>query len=417
MKIAVVGTGISGLVASYLLSNEHDLTVFEANDYIGGHTHTASVEVEGASYEVDMGFIVFNERNYPNFIKLLKHLDVASQPSDMSFSVSSEKTGLEYRGSSLNTLFAQRKNLFRPWFHRMILEILRFGRESRKLLDEEASRITVGEYLEQGKYSPQFAEHYIVPMGSAIWSANPDMMMQFPARFFVQFFKNHGFLGTTRDMPIWRTVRGGSRRYVDPITEPFRDRIRLNCPVRRIRRSGDGVEVQHAGGDVERFDRVVIATHSDQALRLLSDPSDAETEILGSIGYQDNEVVLHTDESLLPREKRAWASWNYTVPLEPRDRVAVTYNMNMLQSIESTRTFCVSLNLTETIDPDKILRRAVFDHPVYTFATIDAQKRRHEISGVNNTYYCGAYWGFGFHEDGVKSGLAVAEHFGKGLSS
>jgi predicted NAD/FAD-binding protein len=413
MKIAVVGTGISGLVASYLLSEEHDLTVFEANDYIGGHTHTASVEVDGVPYSIDMGFIVFNERNYPNFTKLLNRLDVASQPSDMSFSVSSERTGLEYRGSSLNTLFAQRKNLFRPSFHKMILEILRFGRESQTILDNESSRVTMGEYLERGGYSAGFAEHYIVPMGSAIWSAKPDMIMRFPARTFVQFFKNHGFLGTTRDMPMWRTVKGGSQRYVEPITKPFRDRIRLSCPVRCIRRSEDGIDIEHAGGDVERFDRVVIATHSDQALRLLSDPSDAELEILGAIGYQQNEVVLHTDERLLPRQRRAWASWNYTAPREPLVRVAVTYNMNMLQSIESSRTFCVTLNRTDKIDPETFLRRAIFDHPVYTFDTIDAQKRRHEISGVNNTFYCGAYWGFGFHEDGVKSGLAVAEHFGK----
>jgi predicted NAD/FAD-binding protein len=415
MKIAVVGTGISGLVVSYLLSDEHDLTVFEANTYIGGHTHTAEVEVDGIPYHIDMGFIVFNERNYPNFTKLLSQLGVESQVSDMSFSVTSEKTGLEYRGSSLNTLFAQRKNLFRPSFHKMILEILRFGRESQRILDDPSNRLTMGEYLEQGKYSHDFAEHYITPMGSAIWSANPGTMMRFPARYFVQFFKNHGFLGTTRDMPVWRTVTGGSHRYVDPITRPFRDRIRLGCPVRCIRRSPDGVEIEHAGGEVERFDRVVIATHSDQALRLLSDPSDAEREVLGAIGYQENEVVLHTDERLLPRERRAWASWNYIAPKEPAERVAVTYNMNMLQGIDSPHTFCVTLNRTKHINPEKILRRVDFDHPVYTFESTDAQKRRHEISGVNNTFFCGAYWTFGFHEDGVKSGLAVAEHFGKSL--
>jgi predicted NAD/FAD-binding protein len=398
-----------------MLAEEHDLTLFEANDYIGGHTYTASVEVDGVSYDIDMGFIVFNERNYPSFTKLLNRLGVASQPSDMSFSVSSKKTGLEYRGSSLNTLFAQRKNLFRPSFHKMIIEILRFGRESQAVLDDPSSRITMGDYLEQSGYSAAFAENYIVPMGAAIWSAKPGIMMGFPARYFVQFFKNHGFLGTTRDMPQWRTVKGGSHRYIAPIARSFRDRIRLSRPIRCIRRGRDGVDIEHAGGDVERFDRVVIATHSDQALRLLSDPTNAEREILGAIRYQENEVVLHTDERLLPRERRAWASWNYTVPREPVERVAVTYNMNMLQSIESPHTFCVTLNHTETIEPAKILRRVVFDHPVYTLDTIDAQKRRDEISGVNNTFYCGAYWSFGFHEDGVKSGLAVAEHFGKRL--
>jgi predicted NAD/FAD-binding protein len=413
MRIAVVGTGISGLTVSHLLSEDHQLTVFEAGSYVGGHTHTIEVDSNGSTIPVDTGFIVFTEVNYPNFCKLLGNLDVASQPSDMSFSVSSEKTGLEYRGSSLNTLFAQRRNLFNLSFHRMLLEILRFNRESRHLLEEESSRTTLGEFLESGKHSRTFRDNYIVPMGSAIWSANPQIMDRFPARYFVQFLKNHGFLNI-KEMPPWRTVRGGSHRYVDAITRSLRSQIRLNHPVRTIQRFQDHVEVRSDSG-TERFDRVVIATHSDQALRLLADPSQAEREVLGKIPYQENDTVLHTDEALLPRTRRARASWNYFIPKEPGSRASLTYNMNSLQSLQTPQTYCVTLNRSEAIQEEKILRRIEYHHPVYTFETLDAQKRYDEVSGVNRTFFCGAYWGHGFHEDGVNSALAVCKHFGKSL--
>jgi len=408
MKIAIIGTGISGLTAAWRLHRQHDLTLFEANNYIGGHTNTVEVEVGvgGRRYAVDTGFIVFNDRTYPNFIDLLEQLGVASQPTRMSFSVRCERTGLEYNGENLNTLFAQRRNLFRPSFHRMIRDILRFNREAPALLDGERE-ISLNAWLREGNYGREFTEHYILPMAAAIWSAEPGMMGAMPARFFVRFFKNHGLL-SVNDRPQWRVIQGGSRNYVEPLTAPFRDRIRLKCPVEWVRRHPTHVQVKPWGGPAERFDEVIIATHSDQALRLLVDPTAKEREILGAIPYQENEAVLHTDARLLPRRKLAWAAWNYHLPAQPRDRVAVTYNMNILQGLDGPETFCVTLNRSETIDPARILYRTTYHHPVFTAAGVKAQARRAEISGVNRTWYCGAYWSYGFHEDGVNSGLAAA---------
>lgn len=409
MKIAIIGTGISGLTAAWHLHRKHELTLFEANDYIGGHTNTVDVEFWGRRYAVDTGFIVFNDWTYPHFIELLDQLGVASQPTLMSFSVRCERTGLEYNGQDLNTLFAQRFNLFRPSFHRMLRDILRFNREAPALLDGDQT-ITLNAYLREQGYSREFIEHYVIPMAAAIWSAEPQAMGEMPARFFVQFFKNHGLLSVNQ-RPRWRVVQGGSRHYVERLTAPFRDRIRLNRPVEWIRRQATHVQVKPRHGAVERFDEVVIATHSDQALRLLADPSAKERDILGAIPYQENEAVLHTDNRLLPRRKLAWAAWNYHLPAQPQTRVAVTYNMNMLQSLDAPVTFCVTLNRGEAIDPARILYRVTYHHPVFTDASVQAQARRDEISGVNRTWYGGAYWGYGFHEDGVNSGLAV----GRGL--
>ena len=409
MNIAIIGTGISGLTAAWQLHREHQLTLFEANDYIGGHTHTVDVAVGGRSYAVDTGFIVFNDWTYPNFIDLLDQLGVASQPTMMSFSVRCERTGLEYNGKNLNTLFAQRRNLFRPSFHRMIRDILRFNREAPALLDSHRA-ITLNAYLREQNYSQEFAGHYILPMAAAIWSAEPGRTGEMPVRFFVQFFKNHGLLSVS-DRPQWRVIQGGSRRYVEKLTAPFRDRIRLSCPVEWVRRYPHQVQVKPEFGPVESFDAVIFATHSDQALRLLADPTDREREILGAIPYQYNEVVLHTDTRLLPRQRRAWAAWNYHLPTQPQARVAVTYHMNLLQGLDAPETFCVTLNRSEAIDPARILYRTGYHHPVFTEASVKAQARREEISGVNRTGYCGAYWSYGFHEDGVNSGLAV----GRGL--
>ncbi len=420
MKIAVVGTGISGLLAAYLLSDEHKITVFEAADYIGGHTHTVEAQKDGVTYAVDTGFIVYNDWTYPNFIKLLRRLNVAAQPSEMSFSVRCEKTGLEYNGTSLNALFAQRRNLFRPSFHRMIRDILRFGRESKELLRTGSDDTTLGAYLLTNRYSREFINHYIVPMGAAIWSADPMQMLDFPARYFVEFFTNHGML-SVNERPQWRTVAGGSSRYIEALTCPYADRIRLQSPVRSITRHQDRVEIvwQQAGEAPRRddFDQIVLATHSDQALALLADPSEQEREILGAIPYQTNDTVLHTDASLLPRRRLAWASWNYHIPVQPRSRVGVTYYMNLLQRLQSPHHFCVTLNHIEGIDPAKVIRRITYHHPVYTQRGVAAQQRHAEISGVRRTHFCGAYWGFGFHDDGVKSALAVCRSFGKGLDS
>jgi len=414
MRIAVIGSGISGMVAARLLHRDHDITVFEANDYIGGHTHTLEVALDDKTLPVDTGFIVFNERTYPNFVKLLRRLGVPWQNSNMSFSVHCERTGLEYSPSSLGGVFAQRRNLLRPGFWRMMREIFIFRRElleTAKLPDT----VTLGQHLQERRYSRAFREHFIIPMGAAIWSAEPRRFEEMPACMFARLFANHGFLNV-RDQPQWLVIRGGSREYAKVLTAPFQDRIRLDCPVQSIRRLSNAVEVESLGTRIERFDHVVIAVHSDQALRLLFNSTEKEREILVAIPYQDNQVVLHTDTSVLPKRRKVWASWNYRVPREPQEAVTVTYDMNILQSLTADQTFCVTLNPTQKIDTEKTIRRLVYAHPVYTPQALAAQQRHAEISGVNRTHYCGAYWGNGFHEDGVNSALAVCKYFDRGLN-
>ncbi|UCG13183.1 MAG: FAD-dependent oxidoreductase [Deltaproteobacteria bacterium] len=414
MRLAVVGGGISGMVAAYLLCEDHEVVVFEANDYIGGHTNTIDVKLNGTKYAVDSGFIVFNESTYPNFVKLMTRLGVAWQRSNMSFSVQSEKTDLEYSPSTLNSLFAQRRNLLRPSFYRMLLDAFRFRREAQDILRANDYETTLGGYLEGKGYSQAFIHHFIIPMGEAIWSADPKQFNEFPAHYFVQFFNNHGFL-KVRDQPQWQVIKGGSRSYVGPLTKPYQNNVRLSCPVESVRRHADHVEVTPRNGESEKFDQVIIATHSDQALAMLADPSDAEREILRAIPYQDNLAILHTDASLLPSRRATWASWNYHIPRRELGRVAVTYYMNMLQSLDAPADFCVTLNRSKIVDQSKIIREFNYHHPVYTRQGPLAQKRREEINGVNRTYFCGAYWGYGFHEDGVNSALAVCKHFGKSL--
>lgn len=414
MKIAIIGGGISGLTTAHLLCGEHEITLFEANDYPGGHTHTLEVAHEGASYAVDTGFIVFNERTYPDFIKLLERLGVASQPSVMSFSVVHETTGLQYCATNLDTLFAQRRNLFNVPFWRMLLEIFRFNRSAAELYDSNDLDLTLGEYLRAHGYSPMFIEKFLIPMGAAIWSADPAQFFSFPAAAFVQFFTNHGMLNVL-DQPTWRVVKGGSRQYIAPLIRPFRDRIRLSTPVERVLRCGDRVTVTPCGGEPEEFDHVILACHSDQTLALLADPSAAEREVLGAIPYRKNDTVLHTDSRLLPSIPKARASWNCLLPRNQQDSVVLTYWMNRLQTINAPVDFCVTLNSPEAIAPVAIIRSLVYHHPVYSTAAFAAQKRRAEISGVNRTSFCGAYWGWGFHEEGVKSALAVCRQFGKEL--
>jgi len=410
MKIAVIGTGIAGNVAAHHLAREHDVTVFEADNRIGGHTNTVMVEHDGREYAVDTGFIVFNERTYPNFIRLLDELDVAWQDSDMGFSVQHEKTGLEYSGSTINSLFAQRSNIFRPSFHRMVWEILRFNREAPLLLETSAAQISLRDYLAKERYSNEFIDNFILPMGAAIWSAKPEVMGKMPAMFFIRFFQNHGLL-SVNDRPVWRVIEGGSNRYVEKLVAGHRDRIRLNAPVEYIRRLPEHVEVKVSGQDIEHFDQVFMACHGDQALKLLADPSLPEQQVLGEFHYQPNEAILHTDESVMPRRRRAWAAWNYHIPAYTQERVAVSYNMNILQGIKAPVTFCVTLNHELAIRSEKIIKRIQYDHPVFTLQSIEAQKRHAEINGACRTYYCGAYWRNGFHEDGVVSALAALEHF------
>jgi predicted NAD/FAD-binding protein len=410
MRIAVIGAGIAGNTVAYQLHREHDVVVFEASDWIGGHTHTVDIEWQGRTYAIDTGFIVFNDWTYPRFIELLTRVGAPSQPSTMSFSVRCERTGLEYNGTTLNTLFAQRSNLFRPSFHRMLRDIVRFNREAPGLLRDEASgELTLADYLREQRYGREFIEHYLTPMGAAIWSTDPARMLDCPARFFIQFFANHGML-SVNDRPQWRVVRGGSRTYVEKLTAGFRDRILTSTPVTAVRRRAGGVEVESARG-TQQFDAVFFACHSDEALRLIKDPTSAERATLSSIPYQSNDVVLHTDTRLLPRRRRAWAAWNYHILAREQSCVAVTYNMNMLQSLDAPTTFCVTLNRTQDIDPRRILGRYTYHHPLYTAGAVAAQSRQRELNGVRGLYFCGAYWRYGFHEDGVVSALSAVDHF------
>jgi predicted NAD/FAD-binding protein len=408
MRIAVVGCGISGMVAAHRLAPRHDVTVYESGAHVGGHSHTVDVEHLGREYALDTGFIVFNDWTYPNFIQLLGELGVPWQPSRMSFSVRCEKSGLEYNGTSINSLFAQRRNIARPSFLRMVADIVRFNRRARALLAPGAPDITLSEYLGRDGYSRYFVDHYIIPMGAAIWSSRPVDMLEFPARFFVEFFANHGFLSVD-ERPTWRVVRGGSREYVKRLTASFASKIQLNTPVASLQRQPNRVLVRLKNGAVESFDQVFIACHSDQALKLLSDPSPQEREILGAIPYQANEALLHTDTALMPRRPLAWAAWNYHLPIEARGRVTVTYNLNILQSLKGPAQFLLSLNRNADVDPRKVLGRYLYHHPVYTAAAVAAQGRRGEINGARRTYYCGAYWSYGFHEDGVNSALVSVE--------
>jgi predicted NAD/FAD-binding protein len=417
MKIAIIGTGIAGNYAAWRLAREHDITVYEARDRIGGHTNTIEVEEAGRTLAVDTGFIVYNDATYPNFLALLDDLGVASQPSDMSFSVTGGRLGLEYNGSNLNTLFAQRRNLVRPSFYRMLADILRFNRSAPALLEQPDTALTLGDYLDSNGYSEQFVDYYILPMGSAIWSTTAERMRAMPAVFFVRFFQNHGLLSID-DRPQWRVVRGGSARYVEKLVAGHRDRIRLGAAVRELRRDADGVEVRAEGCAPERYDRVFLASHSDEALAMLADPTPAEREVLGAIAYQRNEAVLHTDTSLMPRRRLAWAAWNYNLPADAErldGQVTLTYNMNILQGLDARQQYCVTLNNTDAIDPDRILRVIGYEHPVFTERAVAAQSRHREINGAARTYYCGAYWRNGFHEDGVVSAIDALRHFEEDL--
>ena len=413
MRIAIVGAGVSGLVVAHLLHERHDVTVFEAAGYAGGHTNTIRVDTPNETHQIDTGFIVFNDRNYPSFERLLARLGVAWQPSTMSFGVSDGVGDFEYSGASPNGLFANRRHLLTPWFHRMVTDLARFNRAARELLalEDPGCGPSLGDWLERQRFSHAFIDRLIVPQAAAVWSADPRQIWTFPARFLVEFFDHHGMLGF-RGRPRWRTVRGGSKRYVDALTQQFTGRLCLETPVTAITREDDHVLVRPAGGEAERFDEVVLATHSDQALALLKDANTREHEVLGAIPYQENEAVLHTDLRLLPRRRNAWASWNYHWRPEPADRATVTYHMNRLQSLSAEREFFVTLNRTAAIDPAHVIRTITYAHPVYTAAGVQAQARFEQINAHRHTHFSGAYWGWGFHEDGVRSAVRVAERLG-----
>ncbi len=411
MKIAIIGTGISGLTCGHYLHQDHDVTLYEANDYIGGHTATIDIEKDGKAYAVDTGFIVYNDRTYPNFIKLMNDIGVEGNPSQMSFSVRNDGNGLEYNGHTIPTLFAQKRNWLNPKFYRFIAEILRFNKLAKLGAQQELAQTqTLGDFLSEHQFSDYFCENYILPMGAAIWSSTLADMRAFPLTFFLRFFLNHGLLDVV-NRPQWYVIKGGSKQYIAPLTKGFQDKIRLNTPVESVLRDEAGVIVT-AKGVAERYDHVIFACHSDQAKSLLGDLKATEQAVLGEMAYQANEVVLHTDTSLLPKRKAAWASWNYRLEgtkAEETVQPALTYNMNILQHIESEHTFCVTLNSTDKIAPEHILRKFTYHHPVFNTQSIAAQKRRDEVNGIEGTWFCGAYWYNGFHEDGVRSALDVVQ--------
>lgn len=412
MKVAVIGSGISGLVAARELARTCEVALFEAGAHAGGHTHTHDLVIAGELVRVDTGFIVFNERTYPGFCALLRELGVVSQPSDMGLSVSCERSGLEYNGRNLDTVFAQRSNLFSPAFLGLLREILRFHRRAAELARAPADpehELELGAWLDTHSFSRAFRERYLVPMTGAVWSASADDVARFPARFLARFLHNHGMLQVD-DRPQWRTVSGGSRRYVDALLRAFPGRVHLNTPVARIERAVDHAALVFASGERREFDAVVLATHSDTALALLAEPTRAEREVLGAIRYQTNDAVLHTDARLMPRRRKCWASWNchLAAAADAHAPVAVTYWMNQLQSLPTEAQLFVTLNQSSAIDPERVLRTLRYAHPRFTLEALRAQARRAEIQGTRRTWYCGAYWGFGFHEDGLQSGLAAA---------
>lgn len=422
MKIAIIGSGISGLTAAYYLHKQHDITVYEADTRLGGHTATVDVTLGGHSWSIDTGFIVFNDWTYPNFIRLMDEIDVASRQSDMSFSVSCERTGLEFAGvdgrlALLNGLFAQRSNLLSPTYIGMLLDIVRFNKQA--VADVELDRIdrdiTLRDYVAKHHLGKQFMEFYLIPMASAIWSTPIRQMYEFPMRFMLPFMYRHGLLSVSK-RPKWRTIVGGSKSYIAPLSAGFSDRIRLGTPVTGISRQQDSVTVETAG-QVETFDHVVLACHSDQALALLTDATQVESAILSAVRYQENDVVLHTDIGQMPTNSRAWASWNYRLRPGCEDALpVVTYDMNRLMGLDSPARVCVTLNNTAAIAPESILGRFNYAHPIFTQGGVDAQLRWNQVNGARRTWFCGAWWGKGFHEDGVVSAIRVADALGASVA-
>lgn len=410
MKIAIIGGGISGLTCAWQLNRSHEITVFESGEQPGGHSNTVEFDHGGQRFQIDTGFIVYNDRTYPNFMALLSHLGVEGVATEMSFAVRCDRTGVEYSGSGLKGVFAQRRNLFRLSFLQMVADILRFNREGTRDADIVDSTETVQHYLIRGGYSQAFADHYLLPMGAAIWSCPRGTFGEFPIRFILEFYRNHGLLAL-RNRPQWYTIPGGSRRYVNQLVRPFRDRIRLKSPVQSVRRLEERVVVLTDHGE-EHFDEVIFACHSDQALRILDGPTGLESDILSGFPYELNDAVLHTDTSILPKTRSAWSAWNYRIGTDPESRATITYNMNILQHIQSKETFCVTLNDTSGIDPSKVISRHRYAHPIFTTQRAELQKQHSRLIRQNRTSFCGAYWGNGFHEDGVNSALAVCEAYG-----
>jgi predicted NAD/FAD-binding protein len=415
MKIAVIGSGISGMASAYYLSKQHEVHLFESSDRLGGHTNTIDLTLNSKAYSIDTGFIVFNSKNYPLFTSLMNTIGVDYQDSVMSFSVKAEQNGLEYNGTSINSLFCQRKNFFNPKFYRMVKDIMRFNKQASSYYQDQIKHnknelMSIEDFARKNQYSDEFIEYYLIPMGAALWSASRGEMRKFPLDFFVRFFQHHGMLSID-DRPQWYVIKGGSKSYIPKLTAPYEKNIHLNSPVTNVKRNATNIEVS-VNSEKLHFDQVVFATHADQTLEMMEGPTSSEREILGAFSYRPNDVLLHTDTSILPKSKLGWASWNYYVPKVERERVAVTYNMNILQNIHSTETFLVSLNMDDLIDPKKVLKKVHYSHPIFDLNASNAQKRWHEISGQDRIHFTGAYWGNGFHEDGTRSAHQVAQLLG-----
>ncbi|MBS0295805.1 MAG: FAD-dependent oxidoreductase [Proteobacteria bacterium] len=412
LNIAVVGTGISGMSAAWLLSERHDVTVYESASRIGGHSNTVDAPQKRGSAPVDTGFIVYNELNYPNLAALFKHLDVPTKTSDMTFAVSLDDGKVEYAAKDLKAFLARPRNFFSPRFWSMAADLVRFYRRAVKdISPTDSEMITLGDYLDAEGYGEPFQKDHLLPQAAAIWSASPDKIRDYPACAFVRFFENHGLLNFIQ-RPAWRTVEGGSRAYVERLTARYAERVRTGSGVKAIVRTDDGVLIRDAGGRVERFDEVVIATHADQALALLQDPTAEERELLGAFRYSRNLTVLHTDARLMPSRKALWSSWNYVGRSEGSDVCCVSYWMNALQGLKTDEPLFVTLNPHLTPRPDKVIHTEVYEHPIFDAAAVRAQRRIWSLQGRQGTWFCGAHFGSGFHEDGLQSGLAVAEQLG-----
>jgi predicted NAD/FAD-binding protein len=414
MRIAVIGSGISGNLAARILSAAHQVDVFEASSHVGGHAHTVNTQAYGRVVSADVAFMVLNRRTYPNLCRLLAYLGVETQASEMSLSVRCLRTGLEYQGSSLNGLFAQRRNLVRAPFYRMLLDIVRFNRRAIEFCESGDERSLLGVFLSDIGVGREFREQYLIPMSAAIWSADPACLNGFPAKFILGFFRNHGLL-QLEDRPQWLTIADRSRNYVTELMRPLRDRVFLNAPVRSVHRVDEGVRLSFGDREPACYDHVVLASHADQSLQLLADASESEREILSGFPYQPNTAILHTDCSVLPKRRRAWASWNYHLPNQPTHQASVTYDLNRLQSLGLPEPLCLTLNPSCEIDQRKVLQRFEFQHPVFSLESANSQRRFDEINGINGVSFCGAYWGYGFHEDGVNSALSVTRPFGLDL--
>ena len=406
MKVAVIGSGISGNTLAYLLNKNHDVTLYEKEKRIGGHSHTHSIVINNRKINVDTGFIVFNKKTYPLFTSLLDNLGVRYENSNMSFSVCSKKNNFEYNGTSLNSLFSQRKNILNFKFIRMIFEILRFNKEAIKL---KSKTILLNQYLKKNNYSEYFCDNYILPMGAAIWSSDIKTILNFPAHFFISFFKNHGML-SINDRPQWLTIKGGSQEYVKKLTSYFKNNIRLNSKIKSVVRNKDYIEIED-NQSKEKYDYVFFACHSNEVLEILEKPTTNEVEILKALPYQQNNVILHTDSNVMPKNKLSWAAWNYNIDSQKESPITLTYNMNILQNIKSKDDLLVTLNPKNPIPKEKIIKKLKYGHPKFSKESIFAQKNNKKISGKNRSFYAGAYWGKGFHEDGVKSAYEAVKIF------